>query len=235
LNPHGIAPASTSSYSSHSKRHGFEDLTFRPESDRLPTEASVGTNASHDEAVLWKRDAVAEGGARADTALTRSGSVRCRCKTAHTPSIQLRRAGCQPSFRVGLFGRGMSVRIKIEICPVFGTGAQTPCARKTTFFPRLCNAVSSQRFCKSRCRAADYKTFWVPQIVDNTGNDLRPRAPVDSVPAEVEQVSEQVDALARAVPPGLGFCSRQRGTSMAAWCSDRGVSARFLWLRRGAS
>ena len=166
MNPHGIAPASTSSYSSHSKRHGLEGLTFRPESDRVPRDASVGTNASHDEGVLWKQDAVAEGGARADTALTRSGSVKCRYKTAHTPSIQLRRAGCQPSFRVGLGGRGISVRIRIGICPVFGSGAQTRCASKATFFPRLCNAESSQRFCKSRGRAADCETFRVSQIVD---------------------------------------------------------------------
>jgi hypothetical protein len=162
----------------------------------VPREASVGTNASHDEGVLWKRDAVAEGGAGAGTALRRSGSVQCRCKTAHRPPIQLRRAGCQPSFRVGLCGRGISVRIRIGICPVFGSGAQTRCASKATFFPRLCNAESSQHFCKSGGRAADYETFRVSQTVDKTGSGTPSRAPGDSVPAEVEQVFEEVAALA---------------------------------------
>jgi len=219
----------------------------------VPREASVGTNASHDEGVLWKRDAVAEEGARADTALRTSRSVKCRCKTAHTPSIQLRRAGCQPNFRVGLCGRGISVRIRIGICPVFGSGAQTRCASKATFFPRLCNAESSQRFCKSRGRAADYETFWVPQIAVKTGNGSPPRAPGETAAAEVEQVFEQVapralsahigtivvqgrspGPVSRRVPPRNCSSFAHGSSCTAAQLSYRGASATGLWRRRGA-
>jgi hypothetical protein len=48
LNPHEIAPASTSSYSSNPGRNYFNDLEAYQGPDDMPSYALVGTNVSHE-------------------------------------------------------------------------------------------------------------------------------------------------------------------------------------------
>jgi hypothetical protein len=59
LNPHGIAPASTSTYSSRPERHDFNHLASQSESDGVLWYGSVVTNTSHVQCVRGKRPVVA--------------------------------------------------------------------------------------------------------------------------------------------------------------------------------
>jgi hypothetical protein len=103
-------------------------------------------------------------------------------------------------------------------------------------------------------RPADYETFWVSQIVENGGHRTPFAAPNDSVPADVEQVSEQVGTptppstrIAAVVEQDRSPVPPWRGVPVPEGCwqfdcdfgdrlgSRSSLSAKLSWLNRGDS
>jgi hypothetical protein len=95
LNPHEIAPASTSSYSSRSERHDFNDLARQAEPDHVPSYARVGTNTSHDDRMAAKPQTIAERVVPGESRPTTCESAKGHYGTAYSQSIRIRDGGWQ--------------------------------------------------------------------------------------------------------------------------------------------
>jgi hypothetical protein len=110
LNPHDLAMASTSNYSSYSERHYFNDLTGESESNHVLSYAALGTNTSHDEPMPAQLPSITEMDAPAESLRRRRESAKDRYAKAYSQPIRIRGAGWEFSRRVPR--RGVSVRIR---------------------------------------------------------------------------------------------------------------------------